>query len=736
MQEESAAESTEDDSNGKDCSNAAAMDSTPSTENKDAPLWSPPPRVPSLTTITIDALIRGGPQKQCHNIQASFNYCEKVLRVKQHLENTATGLLTITPPQSHVHIHRILLSAPPARSLEITSPEPPSLETESGTTTKPPCLPRFSLRKIFQTDSNELIAAIFRPVFAKQMPTENYVSVYQALKQERTRRIQYNNHFRRHLQMEPIFLFGQLQWQTMFAQAKKNGVQLSANKLEYMLARAIKCNLVGLGYYLITQLKVDIHQLLRHEQSTPLQLAYARGQVKFVRMLLAHGAITTIEHALSVLGVNIKILNEADRNNKNEIARLIFVAAYPLLEAHAKESETTPLHLVCRHAQAVFVAHAVAKNPAAAKLTDDKGKTTLHLLAFNDYITDPEQAVDALVTAGADVNAQDFLDTTALHRACLQRGTTLILALLRHGANPHLTDHTDKTALDVFLIWPAPNDYHIKFSDYYPVIVAMMARGLLPPDNIIYNHIGCLLCEACRQNNTAVAQTLLEKLDNSTEDNRSRKITSIFRLIFIRMPGADAFNTTYLYVIAELLQRGADFNCNIIRHRTSLYMAVEKSLTELITLLLKHGADPLYSADRLILDHPMNLAFRQGDHEVVAQFKRWIIAAPNRDRIVTLAYLHAVYYDNQALRDELWHNGYFHKRPSHDQLVAFVEQAHQNDTISDRHKAICLKQLKAFFKQQPEQSNTAPSEFFATPSSNGGQPDDKKADSAPKKESG
>ena len=59
------------------------------------------------------------------------------------------------------------------------------------------------------------------------------------------------------------------------------------------------------------------------------------------------------------------------------------------------------------------------------------------------------KALNDLLKAGADVNAQDFEGDTVLHRAAYGDNTELIKWLLRHGANPKIKNVNGKTAGDI-----------------------------------------------------------------------------------------------------------------------------------------------------------------------------------------------------------------------------------------------------------------------------------------------
>ena len=79
-------------------------------------------------------------------------------------------------------------------------------------------------------------------------------------------------------------------------------------------------------------------------------------------------------------------------------------------------------------------------------LDDEKKWMPLHLAADRGK---PE-IIDALIKAGADINAQTIHGETALHRACSMRiGKDVAEALIKNGARTDIKDGYGRTAQDV-----------------------------------------------------------------------------------------------------------------------------------------------------------------------------------------------------------------------------------------------------------------------------------------------
>jgi len=72
-------------------------------------------------------------------------------------------------------------------------------------------------------------------------------------------------------------------------------------------------------------------------------------------------------------------------------------------------------------------------------------QTPLHNAAGQGDVVDTE----ALIKAGADVDARDWLQRTPLHWAAVQGNVAVTKVLLDHGANMYAQDKSGKTPLDI-----------------------------------------------------------------------------------------------------------------------------------------------------------------------------------------------------------------------------------------------------------------------------------------------
>ncbi|EGG16843.1 ankyrin repeat-containing protein [Cavenderia fasciculata] len=79
----------------------------------------------------------------------------------------------------------------------------------------------------------------------------------------------------------------------------------------------------------------------------------------------------------------------------------------------------------------------------------DKGTTPLHIAAARGH----KQALELLVSRGADVNAQDNRGIAPLHSLVTNRYDVLALWMIRHGANIHLQDINKYSPFDLAQGW-------------------------------------------------------------------------------------------------------------------------------------------------------------------------------------------------------------------------------------------------------------------------------------------
>lgn len=97
----------------------------------------------------------------------------------------------------------------------------------------------------------------------------------------------------------------------------------------------------------------------------------------------------------------------------------------------------------CRRGDVTVIEDLYKENSEVVNLTDAKGFTPLILAVYNDQ---PE-AVDFLLSKGADVDAQDAAGNTALMGACFKGYQQMAKKLLEAGADVNIRNSNGAPAL-------------------------------------------------------------------------------------------------------------------------------------------------------------------------------------------------------------------------------------------------------------------------------------------------
>ncbi|CAG2065468.1 unnamed protein product, partial [Timema podura] len=138
-------------------------------------------------------------------------------------------------------------------------------------------------------------------------------------------------------------------------------------------------------------------------------------------------------------------LHEAAFHNRPECVDLLLKRKQSVVNARTFEGET-PLFLACKAGSSLCLVKSLIENGADVNLANNEELTPLHVCTDNEVAS-------YLVQAGANVNAQDFNNSTKLHLIIEPDGTNssnyLIDLLLSSGANPSLQDECGRTCLFV-----------------------------------------------------------------------------------------------------------------------------------------------------------------------------------------------------------------------------------------------------------------------------------------------
>lgn len=246
---------------------------------------------------------------------------------------------------------------------------------------------------------------------------------------------------------------------------------------------------------------------------------------------------------------------------------------------------STPLHFAAGYGRREAVEHLLSVG-ANVHARDDGGLIPLH----NACSFGHAEVVALLLNSGADPNAKDSWSYTPLHEAAVKAKVDVCIMLLQHGADPTLRNSEGKNAMDV--------------SD--PATKSVL-NGEYKKDELL---------EASRSGNEERLMALLTPLNVNCHASDGRKSTPLHlaagynrtRIVQLLLQhGADvhakdkgglvplhnACSYGHFEVTELLIRHGANVGAMDLWQFSPLHEAASKSRTEVCSLLLSHGADPM-----------------------------------------------------------------------------------------------------------------------------------------------
>lgn len=273
--------------------------------------------------------------------------------------------------------------------------------------------------------------------------------------------------------------------------------------------------------------------------NSPLSLAAIHGHIPAVRTLLHHGAdVNTIRRGTTPLV-------KAIQANQLEATRIFITEGNADLTITSHHPQLfTPIFWAVSQNNPAIISLLLNHAPAEIERRDSIGRTPLALAVWEERI----EAIECLLSHGADINATNRVGQTPLWWAVLSDSIPATQTLLTHGA--------DTGAL-------APLDDE---DEVMPVLLAAMKR-------FHYGLVEVLLEHGVNPNCQSV----------SLSGQAGKGMT----------PLALAVEYREVSLVRKLLQHGADPNTRSGRgDATLLYHAIAAGHVCIATMLLDHGADP------------------------------------------------------------------------------------------------------------------------------------------------
>ena len=302
----------------------------------------------------------------------------------------------------------------------------------------------------------------------------------------------------------------------------------------------------------------DVNAFNRKGETALIRACYI-AQTELVKILLKNGADPNISDASGYSSLLAAIYGNCTNETLKEI-----IACKADLDAQNKDGRTA-LMLAClfKQQEAVQIILEAGSNP---NIADNHGYTSLFVAVLKGC---RKNIIQALIDHGADVNATDKDNVTAIMYACRKRRLNLFHVLLKAGADTNTVDKDDNTCL-----WYAAHGNCSK-----KVLQAIIDHG---GDVNATNKDGLTaLMTACKERHIDTMHVLL-KAGSDTNIADKNGITCLILAV-----AADCSNE----VLQEIIVHGADVNATDNGGLTALMWACEKRHVDAIYVLLKAGAD-------------------------------------------------------------------------------------------------------------------------------------------------
>ncbi|CAG5076747.1 Similar to Ankfy1: Rabankyrin-5 (Mus musculus) [Cotesia congregata] len=343
-------------------------------------------------------------------------------------------------------------------------------------------------------------------------------------------------------------------------------------------------------------------------KNTLLHLLAQEGKEEAALFLLKHSKDENLTKKTNIDGLTV--LHEACKAGLADLAKLLLEKDESFSTIAITNANQVPLHLavINLHYPVVQTLLQFSKNPKdQLECKDQEGETPLSL-AIKAPLKRGREIVEALISAGANINEKNDKGLTLLHQAILKEDSATAIFLLENGADMNAKTLEGETPLQLSV--------HCRLGE---VVEALCRRG-------VNTSVGCPLWDALDSDQEDTAsilvthgadtdcwspgpdnclQTLLHRaIDDNKEEIAQFLIRSGCDLNATRKLGPNGEggdeardNCTPLHlccqwgleqVVQTLVEHGANVNARDAEGKTPIHIAIQNQHAEIIALLLCH----------------------------------------------------------------------------------------------------------------------------------------------------
>nr|XP_029732091.1 uncharacterized protein LOC115268182 [Aedes albopictus] len=292
------------------------------------------------------------------------------------------------------------------------------------------------------------------------------------------------------------------------------------------------------------------------EGKTPLHLAAAGGHTKVVNILT--------EHLIKKCPLNDMISNayEIAALHGHKSVKETLIEKFPKLAKSTQDKDHLLIHCAAQEGMIKKVRKLIddGANVNALNLNE---LTALHLSSSAGH----SLVVELLLENGASVNNVEIHGWTPLHFACQNDRKEVVLTLIKNGANIESLDNDYCTALHISALQGHCN-----------IVDALLKKGANV--NVVGKNGMTPLFSACQNGHKDVVQTLLKKGANINALSHS-KWTALHK----------SASEGHCDIVNLLLNKGAKVNAIDMGEWTPLHWACQNGHKEVVEELIKRGAN-------------------------------------------------------------------------------------------------------------------------------------------------